>query len=132
MPMGLCNAPATFQTLVNRIFYDCIDVVLVLYMDDLLVFSRNREDHLKHVDTVLSRLQSEKLYVSPKKCTFMREETEFLGMIVGRKGIRVNPDKIEVVRSWPRPRTLTEVRSFIGLIQVFRRFIRDFLELPRP
>lgn len=132
MPMGLCNAPATFQSLMNRIFYDCIDVFLVVYMDDLLVFSKTPEDHLRHLDTVLSRLQSEELYVSPNKCCFMEEETEFLGLIVGPNGIRVNPQKVEVLQDWPRPATLTELRSFIGLLQFFRRFIKGFSEVASP
>lgn len=97
MPMGLCNAPATFQTLMNRIFYDCIDVFMVVYMEDLLVFSKTGKEHLQHLEIVLSRLQKEELYVAPKKCSFLKEETEFLGLVVGRNGIRVNPDKIAVV-----------------------------------
>ena len=132
MPMGLCNAPATFQALMNRLFYDCIDIFLVVYMDDLLIFSNTREDHLRHVEVVLSRLKKEKLYVAPKKCSFMEEETEFLGMIVGRNGLRVNPAKIAVIQTWPRPTTLTELRSFIGLLQFFRRFIKDFSKIASP
>ena len=124
MPMGLCNAPATFQSLMNRIFYDCIDIFLVIYMDDLLIFSKTKEDRMKHLETVLSRLQKEKLYVAPKKCSFLEEETEFLGLIVGRSGLKVNPEKASVIKAWPRPRTITELRSFIGLLQFFRRFIK--------
>ena len=116
----------------NRVFYDCIDVFLVVYMDDLLVFSKSRDEHLGHLETVLSRLENEKLYVSPKKCQFMQHETEFLGMLVGRDGIRVNPDKLQVVRDWPRPRSLTELRSFMGLLQFFRRFIRRFSHIAAP
>jgi len=123
MPMGLCNAPATFQSLMNRIFYDCVDVFMVVYMDDLLVFSKDEESHVRHLETVLSRLQENKLYVSPKKCDFMKTEIDFLGMVVGKEGIRVNPKKVEVLRTWPKPKTLTEVRSFMGLLQFFRRFI---------
>ena len=123
MPMGLCNAPATFQSLMNRIFYDCVDVFMVVYMDDLLVFSKDEESHVRHLETVLSRLQENKLYVSPKKCDFMKTEIDFLGMVVGKEGIRVNPKKVELLRTWPKPETLTEVRSFMGLLQFFRRFI---------
>lgn len=90
-PMGLSSAPATFQTLMNIIFQDYIDVFLVVYMDDLLIFSKPEKEHLHHIETVLSRLKSEELYVSPKKCSFMMEETEFLGIIVGLAGIKVNP-----------------------------------------
>jgi hypothetical protein len=88
MPMGLCNAPATFQTLMNNIFYDDF---LVVYMDDLLILSKNEEDHMRHVERVLQRLREHKLYVSPKKCVFMSTEMEFLGFIVGKDGLRVDP-----------------------------------------
>lgn len=132
MPMGLCNAPATFQSLMNRIFYDCVDVFLVVYMDDLLIFSKDEESHMKHLEIVLSRLREHKLYVSPKKCEFMKIEIDFLGLIVGKNGIRVNPSKVEVLKSWPRPQSLTDVRSFIGLLQFFRRFIKDFSTLATP
>jgi hypothetical protein len=116
MPMGLCNAPATFQTLMNNIFYDCIDDFLVVYMDDLLIFSKNEEDHMRHVEMVLQRLREHKLYVSPKKCVFMSTEIEFLGFIVGKDGLRVDPKKIEVIENWPRPTRITEGPSFLGLV----------------
>jgi Reverse transcriptase (RNA-dependent DNA polymerase) len=117
MPMGLCNAPATFQTLMNNILYDFIDEFLVVYMDDLLIFSNNEEDHMRHVEKVLMRLKKHELYVSPKKCLFMSTEMEFLGFIVGKNGLLVDPKKIEVIESWPRPSNITEVRSFLGIVQ---------------
>jgi Reverse transcriptase (RNA-dependent DNA polymerase) len=132
MPMGLCNGPETFQTLMNEIFYDCIDEFLVVYMDDLLVFSKNEEDHLKHLNTVLSRLKEHELYVSTKKCAFMSTEMEFLGFIVGREGLRMDPTKIKVIEDWPRPESVTEVRSFLGLVHFFRRFISRFSEIGVP
>ena len=104
----------------NRIFYHCIDVFMVVYMDDLLFFNNNEQEHLKHLEPVLSRLQAEELYVSPKKCAFMKEETTFLGMIVGRRGIRVNPEKVEVVTTWPRPTSLTELRQSAYTAQIYR------------
>ena len=85
MPMGLCNSPATFQSLMNRIFYDCIDVFLVVYMDDLLIFSKDESSHMDHLRIVLSRLQQNQLYISPKKCEFFKEDISFLGMIVGKE-----------------------------------------------
>lgn len=132
MPMGLCNAPATFQSLMNRIFYDCVDVFMVVYMDDLLIFSKDEKSHLEHLNTVLSRLKDHKLYVSPKKCDFMKSEISFLGMIVGKGGIKVDPKKVEVLKNWPKPNSLTDVRSFMGLLQFFRRFIKDFSKLSAP
>ena len=132
MPMGLCDAPATFQTLMNEIFYDCIDDFIVVYMDDLLIYSKTPDEHLRHLEVVLSRLAEKKLYVAPHKCQFMEKETEFLGLIVGCNGIRVNPEKVAVLRDWPKPKSLTEVRSFIGLLQFFRRFIKGFSEVAAP
>lgn len=81
MPMGLCNKPATFQTLMNRIFDDCIDVFRVVYIDDLLIHSRSREEFIKKIYLVLGHLRSEQLYVSPNKCSFMKKDTSFLGMV---------------------------------------------------
>lgn len=132
LPMGLCNAPATFQTLMNQIFYDCIDVLLVVYMDDLLIISPDAESHLGHIETVLSRLKAAKRFASPKKWQFMTKETTFLGFIVGHGGVLVNPAKIEYITAWPRPKSLTEVRSFIGLLQFYRRFIRNFSTMAAP
>lgn len=105
---------------------------LVVFMDDLLVFSKSREEHLGHLETVLSRLKDEELYVSYKKFQFMQHETEFLGMLVGKDGICVNPDKLQVLRYWPRPRSLTEPRGFIGHLQFIRRFIRRFSHIVAP
>ena len=97
MPMGLCNAPATFQSLMNSIFADYIDDFMVIYMDDLLVYSKSVEDHMIHVRQVLQRLRENHLYVSPRKCEFMKSEIEFLGMIVGNNKIKVDDRKIEAI-----------------------------------
>ena len=132
MPMGLCNAPATFQSLMNRIFYDCIDVFMVVYMDDLLIFSKDEKSHIEHLKVVLSRLEDNELYVSPKKCEFMKSEISFLGMNVGKGGIRVDEKKTEILKNWPKPTSLTDVRSFMGLLQFFRRFIKDFSKIATP
>lgn len=132
MPMGLCNAPATFQTLMNSIFEDCIDDFMVVYIDDLLVFSRNKEDHYNHIEIVLKRLAKHELYLGRAKCSFFMAEVEFLGMVVNREGIRVGKDRVEIVKSWPKPKSLTELRSFVGLLQFFRAFMKDFSKLAAP
>lgn len=87
MPMGLCNAHATFQSLMNTISYDCMDVFMVIYMDDLLIFSKDEESHLKHLDIVLSHLREHRLFVSPRKCYFLKE-IKFLVMIIGKIDFR--------------------------------------------
>jgi Reverse transcriptase (RNA-dependent DNA polymerase) len=92
MPRGLCNAPATFQTLMNNIFYDFIDDFLVVYMDYFLIFSKNEEDHMRHVDKVLQRLRQHNLFVSLKKCIFMSTDMEVLGLIVGNDDLEVDPN----------------------------------------
>ena len=98
MPMGLFNAPATFKSLIKRIFYDFVDVFMAAYMDDLLIFIKDGKSHLEHLNIVLSRLKDQNLYVSPKKCEFMKSEVSFLGMIVGKGGIKVDPKKVAILR----------------------------------
>ncbi len=129
MPMGLCNAPATFQSPMNQIFYHCIDVFMVVYMNDLFIFSKDEKSHIKHLKTVLSRLEEHMLYVSPKKC---ESEISFLGMMVGKGGMKVDSAKVEALQNWATIKTLTDVRSFIGLLQFFRRFIKDFSKIAVP
>ena len=106
-------------------------IVMWKYVIRKLIPPRNLQ-HIKHLNTVLSRLREHKLFVSPKKCEFMKIEIDFLGLDVGKNGIRVNPLKIEVLKLWPRPQSLTDVTSFIGLLQFFRRFIKDFSSLATP
>lgn len=132
MPMGLCNAPATFVSLMNEVLSDYIDRFCVVYMDDILIFSRDEDEHYEHIEKVLSRLQEHKLYVSPSKCSFMQREVEFLGIIVNSYGLRVNPEKIDVIASWKKPESVRELRSFLGLVSFFRRFIQDFSKIARP
>ncbi len=96
---------------------------MVVYMDDLLIFSKDEKSHLEHLNPVLSRLKDHKLYMSPKKFEFMKSEISFLGMIVGKGKIKVDNKKVEVLKNWPKPKYLTEVRSFMGLLQFFRQFI---------
>lgn len=129
--LGLCHAPATFQTLMNSIFRDVIDDFMVVYLDDLLIFSKTAEEHEAHVYLVLNRLRENQLYVSPKKCSFFQPEVKFLGLLDGRNGIRVDPENVEVIKNWPRPEHLTEIRGFLGLVQLFKRFIKTFSELAR-
>ena len=126
LSFGLTNAPSTFQAVMNDIFGDLIGKYVMIYLDDILIYSRSAEEHLVHLRTVLQRLREHKLYIKLSKCDFNCPELPFLGHIVGRGGVKVDPAKVKAVREYPRPRTLHDVRAFLGLANYFRRFMRGF------
>lgn len=132
MPMGLRNAPATFQALMNSIYYDVIDDLLVVYLDDLLIYSNSKEEHIRHLRLVLQRLKDNQLFLGKNKYELMTSETEFLGLRVGRNGISIGEDRKKLVKDWPRPKSISELRSFVELLQFFRRFIHQFSEIAAP
>ena len=134
LPFGLCNAPATFQSLVNRIFAEkgYLNKFCAVYLDDILVYSKSTEEHVEHLNKVFAVLREHKLYANPEKCQFNRSELNYLGHVIGKDGIKVDPRKIEVVKNYPTPANAKEVRSFIGLATYFRRFIQGFSALARP
>jgi transposase InsO family protein len=134
LPMGLTNAVATFQKLMNEIFGSrgYLGKFVLVYLDDILVYSKTPEDHLKHLRLVLQALRDEELFAKSSKCHFNKSELKYLGHIVGAEGIKVDPGKAAVVRDYPRPATVGEVRSFLGLATYFRRFIQGFGILARP
>ena len=132
LPMGLCNAPGTFMQLMNQIFADMLDRSVLCFLDDILIFSRTEEEHLRHLRTVLTRLREQELYVKPSKCAFLQREVGFLGHRIGADGLRVAPDKISAVQQWPQPRNVTEARAFLGLANFYRRFVRDYSRLALP
>ena len=129
---GLCNAPATFMALMNDVFRDLLDVCVVVFLDDICVYSRTPEEHEKHLRLVLERLREHKLYAKASKCEFFKEEVEFLGFTVGRHGVKVTESKTAAVREWPTPRTVKEVRQFLGLASYLRRHIKDFSKIANP
>jgi hypothetical protein len=132
LPFGLTNAPATFQSVMNTIFASLVGKSVVVYLDDILVFSRTAQEHLFHLRQVLQILRENKFYAKMKKCTFFKPETNFLGHVVGEDGIKPDPMKVAVVNNWPAPKTVKEVRSFLGFTNYFRRFIQAFAQLTRP
>ena len=132
LPMGLCNAPGTFMQLMNDTFRDMLDRSVLVFLDDILVFSRTKGEHVRHLREVLTRLRSQKLYAKRTKCEFMRDEVEFLGHRLGAEGLAVSQDKISAVRDWPAPRNVSEVRSFLGLAGFYRRFVKGFSKLAHP
>ena len=132
LPMGLCNAPGTFMQLMNDTFRDLLDKIVLVFLDDILIFSRTAEEHEKHVRIVLERLRASKLYAKRSKCEFFRDNVEFLGHRLGANGLSVSQDKIESVQQWPIPKNATDVRAFLGLAGFYRKFVKDFSKLALP
>lgn len=129
---GLSNAPATFQTIVNTIFSDCVGKFLLAYLDDLMIYSKTLEEHYSHLKIVLSRLREHQFYAKLKKCHFLQKKVKFLGHLISVDGIQPDPAKTELVQSWPVPRNAHDVQRFLGLINYFRRFILGFAVLAKP
>ena len=132
MPFGLKNAPATFQHFINDVLSDYLDDFVISYIDDILIFSNSLEEHHKHVKMVLKKLLENNLYVKLEKCEFDVSETAFLGYIISKDGLKVDPSKIEAILDWPIPTTVKEVQSFIGLCNYYRIFIKEFAAIARP
>ncbi|KAL5553968.1 hypothetical protein UlMin_041370 [Ulmus minor] len=122
MPFGLTNAPAAFMDLMNRVFKEFLDKFVVIFIDDILIYSKTREDHEAHLELVLQRLKEHRLYAKFKKCEFWIEQVTFLGHVISKDGVSVDPSKVEAVSNWPRPTTVTEIRSFLGMAGYYRRF----------
>ena len=132
MPFGLTNAPVAFMDLMNRVFRPYVDQFFVVFIDDILVYSKDAQEHEKHMRIVLETLREKRLYAKLSKCDFWLKEVSFLGHIVSAEGIRVDPTKIEAVVNWKPPRSVTEVRSFLGLAGYYRRFVRGFSVIVSP
>ena len=115
MSFGLTNAPAAFMELMNRVFHDYLDKFIIVFIDDILVYSKTREDHETHLRLALERLQSEKLYAKFSKCEFWLDRVMFLGHIVSEEGVAVDPAKIEAIINWKQPKTVTEIRSMMNV-----------------
>ena len=126
MPFGLTNALAGFMDLMNRVFQPYLDQFCVVFIDDILVYSRDEQEHEQHLKIVLQTLREKKLYAKLSKCDFWLKEVSFLGHFMSAEGIRVDPAKMEVVVNWKLPRSVTEVRSFLGLAGYYRRFVKGF------
>ncbi|KAI3691369.1 hypothetical protein L2E82_49718 [Cichorium intybus] len=132
MPFGLTNAPAAFMDLMNRVCRPYLDKFVIVFIDDILVYSRNKEDHEQHLKLMLDLLKEQKLYAKFTKCEFWIREVHFLGHVVGKEGIQVDPAKIEAIKKWEAPRTPTEIRQFLGLAGYYRRFIENFSKIAQP
>ena len=129
MSFGLTNAPAAFMDMMNRVFKDYFDQFVIVFINDILVYSQTESEHEKHLRLVLQRLREHRLFAKFKKCEFWLSQVSFLGHIVSKEGIKVDPAKIEAVRDWPRPKNASEVRSFLGLAGYYRRFVEGFSKI---
>ena len=132
MPFGLCNAPGTFQRLMQRIFGSQQGQSLLLYLDDIVVFSSNIVQHLERLDSVLERLHQEGLKVKLEKCSFLQPQVSYLGHVISGAGVATDPSKIDAVANWPRPTTISEIRSFLGFASYYRRFVEGFARVAAP
>ena len=132
MPFGLSNAPSTFMRLMNEVLKEFIGKFVIVYLDDILIYSQSKEEHIRHLKYVLQKLHQEKLLVYMKKCTFMKKELVYLGFVVSDEGLKMDPEKVKAITDWPTPRNVFEVRSFHGLASFYRKFIRNFSKINAP
>ena len=132
MPFGLTNTPAAFMDLMHRVFQPYLNQFVVVFVDDILIYSQSEREHEDHLGIVLQLLRDHHLYDKLSKCEFWLTEVRFLGHIVSTLGVLVDPEKVEVVMSWERPKSVFKIRSFLGLAGYYRRFIEDFSRLAAP
>ncbi|KAL0544440.1 hypothetical protein IC582_019555 [Cucumis melo] len=132
MSFGLTNAPALFMDLMNRVFREFLDTFVIVFIDDILIYSKTEAEHEEHLRMVLQTLRDNKLYAKFSKCEFWLKQVSFLGHVVSKAGVSVDPAKIEAVTGWTRPSTVSEVRSFLGLAGYYRRFVENFSRIATP
>jgi hypothetical protein len=132
MPFGLTNAPAFFMNLMNKVFMEELDKFVVVFTNDILIYSKSREDHEHHLRVVLRGLRAHQLYAKLSKCEFWLEKIAFLGHILTAEEIEVDPSKVEAVSKWKQPSNVSEVRSFLGMAGYYHRFIKGFSSIARP
>jgi hypothetical protein len=132
MSFGLTNAPAYFMNLMNKIFMEYLDKFVVVFLDDILIYSKTEEEHAEHLRLVLETLREHQLYAKLSKCEFWLSEVAFLGHIVSAGGISVDPEKIQAILDWLSPTNVFEIRSFLGLAGYYRKFVEGFSSIAKP
>ena len=132
MPFGLTNAPTVFMCLMNNIMHKYLDKFVVVFIDDILIYSKNEAEHKGHLRMVLQELQEQQLFAKFSKCDFFKDEIQYLGHVVTKEGISVDPEKIQEIEDWPVPKDVTDVRSFMGITGYYRRFIEGFSKIVNP
>ncbi|KAK1668817.1 hypothetical protein QYE76_056976 [Lolium multiflorum] len=132
VPFGLTNAPAIFMNSMNKIFMKYLDKFVIVFIDDILIYSKNKEEHAKHLKIVLQILREHQLYANFSKCKFWLDSVEFLGHVITKEGIAVNPSKVQSVLEWKSPKNAKEIRGFLGMAGYYRRFIEGFSKIAGP
>src|ERR1041385_5827263 len=132
MSFGLTNAPATFSRMMNSIFMVYLDKFVVVYLDDIIIYSKNEEEHAEHLRLVLMKLREHRLYAKFSKCEFWLPEVTYLGHVISAKGIFVNPERVQAILDWTPPELVKQVRSFLGLASYCRRFVENFSKVAKP
>nr|AAN16328.1 putative polyprotein [Oryza sativa Japonica Group]AAP52669.1 retrotransposon protein, putative, Ty3-gypsy subclass [Oryza sativa Japonica Group] len=132
MSFGLTNAPAFFMNLMNKVFMEYLDKFVVVFIDDILIYSRTKEEHEEHLRLALEKLREHQLYAKFSKCEFWLSEVKFLGHVISAGGVAVDPSNVESVTNWKQPKTVSEIRSFLGLTGYYRRFIENFSKIAKP
>nr|ABA98437.1 retrotransposon protein, putative, Ty3-gypsy subclass [Oryza sativa Japonica Group] len=132
MSFGLTNAPAFFMNLMNKVFMEFLDKFVVVFIDDILIYSKSEEEHEQHLRLVLEKLKEHQLYAKFSKCDFWLTEVKFLGHVITAQGVAVDPSNVESVTKWTPPKTVSQIRSFLGLAGYYRRFIENFSRIARP
>ncbi len=132
MAFGLANSPSVFQSFVNDIFRDMLDRWVVVYIDDILIYSNSFDEHIHHVRSVLQRLTQYQLYAKAEKCEFHQTKTSFLGYVISQEGVAMDDNKVRAVVDWPQPHTVKELQRFLGFANFYRRFIKNFSSVAAP
>lgn len=132
VPFGLTNAPAAFSNMMRNALDPVLDKCVVIYLDDILIYSNNEQDHLQHIRQVLKLLRDNGLYCKLSKCSFMQEETEFLGHVISKEGLKTNAGLVKAVREWPTPKSQKEVMQFLGLTNFYHQYIKSYADIALP
>jgi hypothetical protein len=132
VPFGLTNAPATFMCLMNNVLNKFLDIFILVFIDDILIYSKNREEHEEHLRLVLQVLREHQLYAKLSKCDFFQKQVHYLGHVISKEGVAVDPDKIRSIMECPTPKDVSDIISFVDLAGYYRRFIRGFSKIGCP